>query len=161
MRTPILIHPARREQIRSLAQARGVSIAEAIEYLLLKEIEAGGMPDTLPGFASHAVDGRVVVTISGAVLPGIGSSQAGSLAQHFEQMADPQHPGTARQIQLTAEFALTVGRHGRGVVISLTDGATGNETRASMTHGMARDFARIIRKASIELTGAPKDQMSR
>jgi hypothetical protein len=151
MRTPILIHPVRREQIRSLAQSRGTSIAEAIDYLLLKEIEAGGLPDTLPGFASNAVDGHVVMTICGTVLPALGLPEAAALAQHFEQMADPQHPGTARQIQLPAEFALTVGRHGRGVVVCVFDGATGNETRASMTHGMARDFARIIRKTSLEL----------
>jgi hypothetical protein len=107
-------------QLRALAAADGTTITETIERLINEQIAADRLPDTLPGFDEIA-----------GLLEEFGTGTAGGKKARFSTGAE--------------EIRFRISRKGRGVTIGGEAIQTARTVKATMTAGMARDLARIIR----------------
>lgn len=153
----IMMPTARLAQLRTLASLREppVSVNELIEQLINHEIEAGGLPDELPGFTVGIVPHGGGFAVEFTMAPGFGfermrSPDALAIAGLLD---DVSTTGTARGKSVgTAPHQIKIVRVGRGVVIA---GLEPNQRR-SLTPQMARDLARQLRRAAAAALEASK-----
>lgn len=146
--TTVTLPNARAAQLERLSVSSGVSVAELIEQLINREIAAGRLVDSLPGFEITTTKRprRVILTVpDGIQLDPIAPVQARTLADAFEALAGG-HPG--KRIS-TANAILLLTRRGRGIVLQSERGFD-TFGKASMTPTMARDLARQLRAAAAE-----------
>jgi hypothetical protein len=154
------LHATRGEQMKALAGAKGISVTEALELLINRAIEAGDIPDVLPGFEVRREGGHVGLTLDGTPLPAINPEMARHVADDLEHAgtALKHGKGVPRWFGCNGyggtDFMLVIGRIGTGVVVSFEEmqegkaiGA-GRKVQAAMTRGMAVDLARQIRNAA-------------
>src|ERR1035441_394202 len=78
--TTIMLHPARAEQLRQLADNKGVSVVELIERFINRAIEEGDLADKLPGFPIWASGMKVVCVLDNIALPTLTPGTARVLA---------------------------------------------------------------------------------
>jgi hypothetical protein len=140
--------PAERiAQLRTLAETEGGTITEMIERWINTEIAAGRLPDILPNFEVTAAEGRVWLTVKDFTFPAMTPAQAGQFADVLLEIAETRDIAGKKALfgEGKGEIRVKVARKGRGVLIDGVDVQTGSTVKASLTPGMARDLARIIR----------------
>ncbi|PVE20886.1 hypothetical protein DC522_29740 [Microvirga sp. KLBC 81] len=143
-----IILPAERiAQLRTFAEAEGITITELIERWINAEIAAERLPDILPNFEVTAVEGRVWFTVKDFSFPTMTPVQAEQIADALLEIAEAKDTVGKKAMFGTGEdeISLKVARKRRGVLISGEDVQTKRAVKASLTPGMARDLARIIR----------------
>jgi hypothetical protein len=132
-------------QLRALAAADGTTITETIERLINEQIAAGRLSDTLPGFDVIAAVGRVFLSVHDFTFPAMSPGQARQIAGLLEEFGTGKEGGKRARFSTGEEIRFRISRKGRGVTISGEDIQTARTVKATMTAGMARDLARIIR----------------
>lgn len=149
--TTISLPPSRASQLRSIAHAHDCSITDAIELLIRREIKAGRLNDELPGFAAHTEHGHVCLEIGWVGLPPLSPANARVVADFFEATADANAGKPWRKkVELNSgdTHTLSLTRRGAGIAGRVFCDEMEIEQKFSMTRGMARDFARHIRRAA-------------
>ena len=142
--TTITLPGERAAQLRTLADAYGTTISELIERMINNEIAAGRLPDQLPGFEIVPAVGHVFVTVQGFSFPALNVRQARQIADLLEEISTAKDAGGKKAL-FENEIELKAWRKGRGIRIDGDDPQTGRSVKASLTPGMAKDLARIIR----------------
>jgi hypothetical protein len=140
--------PAERiAQLRTLAETEGDTITEVIERWINAEIAAGRLPDILPNFEVTSAEGRVWLTVKDFTFPALTPAQAGQFADVLLEIAETTDIAGKKALfgEGADEIRVKVARKGRGILIDGVDVQTGTTVKASLTPGMARDLARIIR----------------
>lgn len=59
----VRLQPRRLEQLKAIAAASGLSIADTVAHMIREKIAAGVIPDDIPGVIVHRVDGGVRIQI--------------------------------------------------------------------------------------------------
>ncbi|MFK5596353.1 hypothetical protein ACFZ8E_05030 [Methylobacterium sp. HMF5984] len=154
--------PAERlAQLRALADHHGVSGVEIIERAIRRGIEAGEIPDTLPGFADIAVadDDALFVSVRNVSLPLLDRDQAILIAAVVDAATGTApfpglefKSGSAKGVDLGHGNKLYIGRHAKAVTFGIVDGKTSQTTlRTATTASIATDFARLLRKHAAQI----------
>lgn len=145
--SPIMLPAERIAQLRTLAEAKGITVIELIERWINAEIAAERLPDILPNYEVAAVEGRVWFTVKDFSFPTMTPVQAEQIANALLEIAEANDIAGKKAKFGTGEdeISLKVARKGHGVLISGEDAQTERTVKASLTPGMARDLARIIR----------------
>jgi len=143
----VMLPAERIAQLRTLAETEGITITELIERWINAEIAAERLPDILPNFEVTATKGRVWFIVKDFSFPTMTPVQAEQVADVLIEIAEAKDIPGKRALLGTGEdeISLKVVRKGRGVLINGEDVRTGRAVTASLTPGMARDLARIIR----------------
>lgn len=151
--------PAERlEQLRMIADKRGVTLVGLLEAVIGEAVADDEIPDTLPTFEVHADEDVITIGIRGWLLPILRRRQA-IMVTHALEAAAGKAPlvletGVMMPVGRAVGFGiregdamheLTFGRHGRGVTIAFRNKITGEATRTALSPSMAVDLARIIR----------------
>lgn len=148
-------------QLRALADHHGVSAVEIVERAIRRGIEAGEIPDTLPGFADVAVvdDDALFVSIRDVSLPLLDQDQANLIAAVVDAATGTApfpglefKSGSAKGVDLGQGNKLAIGRHAKAVTFGIVDGKTGETVLHTATSaGIATDFARLLRKHAAQI----------
>ena len=117
--------------------------------MITKEIEAGALPDTLPGFEVSAHSGGVVLKLDKLELPGFAAKSAANLADDIQALVETVGcPG--RAANFTGAGRLVIGRKGNGFVLAYSVGGV-EIGRKTATRGILVDLARHLRTAALEV----------
>jgi hypothetical protein len=143
----ILLPTARVEQLKALAEKRGLSLSAIFDDILRNAIVRGELPDTLPGFEVVSKDEHVWLVIGDFGLAPMPWAAAFAVATTLETLSGPDRKLGGRKFTLAGGFSLSIARAGRGIVIAADESETGGSVRTSITPGMAEDLSRIIFKA--------------
>ncbi|MBL0406555.1 hypothetical protein JKG68_21590 [Microvirga aerilata] len=144
--TTIMLPGARVAQLRALAEADGTTISEVIDRLINAEIAAGRLPDRLPGFDVVPTAGRVFLSMQTFTFPAMSPAQARKIADILDEFGTDKEGGKKATFgKGDDEISFKIARKGRGIIIAGDDVQTGRTMKATVTPGMARDLARIIR----------------
>ena len=161
--TTVTIPAERLPQLRALAKTRGMNAAGVIEAMLSAAMQAGEIPDELEGFKFIADDDLLFINMRGADLPPLNRVKAQVLAVVLEAAAGDVNPefgikietGRALPVEVGAgehRTIIGVGRHAHAVLATVKNAETGAYAiKTAMTAGMARDFARLLRKHAATL----------
>jgi hypothetical protein len=142
----IMLPVERVAQLRALAATDGTTITETIERLINQEIAAGRLPDQVPGYDVIAAVRRVFLSVHDFTFPALSPRQARQIARLLEEFGTGKEGGKKAWFSTGAEeIRFRISRKGRGVTIGGEDIQTARTVKATMTAGMARDLARIIR----------------
>lgn len=139
MSVQIVIPDERHAQLKALADARRISLADAIGVLINIAIEQGEIADELPGFTFERTGDLVSIEAAGAFAKQMNRETARKMAQEARAVLDGGVAAFA-----TLPEGLRLSRRGSGV--KLTDIASGNEK--TMAPSVARDVVRLIEKAA-------------
>ena len=111
----IMIHRARVAQLRAKAEQDGASIAETVERLISRCMEAGDLPDILPEYPVWAKDDGVVSAVLGEiVISAITPTSARKLSQVIRLMATAEEEVWTRSVPLSDESVFAIRRRGKG-----------------------------------------------
>jgi hypothetical protein len=147
-----MIHRARVAQLRAKAEQDGASIAETVERLISRCMEAGDLPDILPEYPVWAKDDGVVSAVLGEiVISAITPTSARKLSQVIRLMATAEEEVWTRSVALSDESVFAIRRRGKGLVFTRTPEPGANPAKTAMT--MAVDLARQLGKAAGQATG--------
>lgn len=162
--TTVTIPAERLPQLRALAKIRGLNSAGVIEAMLSAAMQAGEIPDELEGFKIvPADDDALFVNVRGVDLPPLDRLKAQVLAVVLEAAAGDVNPelgvrietGRALPVEVGAgrhRMIALIGRHAHAVLVNVKDvEANAYVLKTAMTAGMARDFARLLRKHAVTL----------
>lgn len=156
--TTVTIPAERLPQLRALAKIRGMNAAGVIETMLSAAMQAGEIPDELEGFKIIPDDDVLFVNVRGGDLPPLDRIKAQVLAVVLEAAAGDVNPelgvkietGRALPVEVCAgehRTIIGVGRHAHAVLVTVKNVEAGTYAiKTAMTAGMARDFARLLRK---------------
>lgn len=142
MPTQILLPDERAEQLKRLAESQGVSIADAVGLLIRDAIEAGKIPDELPGFKVTR-RGNSVKIDTGTWSRTLTRDLAKSYANQIRAVTRPVIT-SGRDNPFIPLTDLGVKR--RGVGVKLVDQKSGTEK--TVAPGIAEDIARLIDRAA-------------
>lgn len=154
-RASIGLPAARVEQIRSLADARGITTVALIEGWIQRDIAEGAPGATpLPGYDAFRDDNMIVVTIAGHTLPMMDELMALMLSTVLDGAAGTPNPprefnmptGTGVPLKLDGA-TFKVSRYGRGVVFSLETKAAGSIEKFAAPSSYITELATKIRAA--------------
>jgi hypothetical protein len=149
----IMLPVERVAQLRALAAADSTTITETIERLINEQIAAGRLPDTLPGYDVIAAVSRVFLSVHDFTFPAMSPRQARQIAELLEEFGTGKEGGKKARFSTGAEeIRFRISRKGRGVTIGGEDIQTARTVKATMTAGMARDLARIIRTEAAKVS---------
>lgn len=129
--------PRRLEQLAAIANAHGLTIVDAISYMIRKEIAAGVIPPTLPGIEVDAVSDGVTITLDNGPTMTLSRDGASALAQTLRNLADRKSSG-----EINMDYNFSVIRRGTGIKIAVPLTAT----PANFTADLARDFAELVER---------------
>ncbi|KMO43602.1 hypothetical protein VQ03_07630 [Methylobacterium tarhaniae] len=161
--TTVTIPAERLPQLRALAKTRGMNAAGVIEAMLSAAMQAGEIPDELEGFKIIPDDDVLFVNVRGGDLPPLDRIKAQVLAVVLEAAAGDVNPelgvrietGRALPVEVGAgkhRMIVLIGRHAHAVLVNVKDvEADAYVLKTAMTAGMARDFARLLRKHAVTL----------
>lgn len=128
--------PSRRlEQLSAIADAHGLTIVDAISYMIRKEIAAGVIPATLPGIDVEEVPEGVNIKLDNGPTMSLSHDGAAALAQALRDLADRKSSGV-----INMDYNFSVLRRGTGIKIAVPMTAT----PANFTADLARDFAELV-----------------
>lgn len=135
---PTIKLPAERvSQLKAIADALDLaSVADAVGYLVRKEIERGTIPDAIPGFVIKNYRNKVSIAVDGDV-PVLLSKEA---VMRFADAIDGALEGEPGIVSIDYDFSVI--RQGLGVRISVTVKPGGKV----LSRDVARDLARILRR---------------
>lgn len=158
--TSITLPVERHEQLRSIADKRNISLARLIENVIDDAIAKGEISDELPGFSVVRDDDVIALTIRGFYLPPIMVRLAPSIAHVLEAASGLKDSELAPGLSIPVDKAvaikiedgdaahrLMIGRHGRGVIFTFSDGRTSKVTKTTFSPGIALSLAQMIRRA--------------
>lgn len=142
----LMIPDARLAQLRMLAGDKG-TIVDTIEQLLNGAIEAGRLPDELPGFPITLEGGLVRLGIGAEFTgPTMNGADANDVAATLEAAAGAS---VRTLIMLTGgNGTVEISRAGRAVAITSANLDAKVSARATLTPRMALDLARQLRAAA-------------
>lgn len=154
------VHPARELQIQAFAGNLGVDLDEAIEHLIGLAIEAGAIPEAVPGFKISAADGQiwfVMAPTDGAsfFLPPMRPSTIWQLSALLEDTVKRTGRGE-QNLHLESNFTIRTACIGQEIVIIGEDAETGRKVKSAVTRRMALDFARQLCSAANEAEAQSK-----
>ncbi len=142
MPTQILLPDERAEQLKRFAESQGVTIADAVGLLIRDAIEAGKIPDELPGFKVTR-RGNSVKIETGAWSRTLTRDLAKSYADQIRAVTRPVlTPGKGNPFMPIPDLGVTR----RGVGVKLVDQKSGTEK--TIAPGVADDVARLIDRAA-------------
>ena len=145
----ISLHRSRLQQLRDLAASTGTTVSETINRLISEKIEAGELPDTVPGFEVSTRSGGVVMRLDKLELPAFDPKSAADLADDLQMLVDTQaHPG--RTATFPAAGKLVFARRGTGFTVAYTVGGV-EIGRKTATRGILLDVARNLRTAALDI----------
>lgn len=132
--------PRRFDQLKALAAALNMSLADTIGHLLRKEIAAGSIPGTIPGIVVARASDKVSVTVDDQPTVEFTTAHARDLAATIREVVDGS--GTPDTIKAGAWFR--VQRVGNGFKLHLRLGGP----EVVLSGDLARDLADLIEKAA-------------
>jgi len=150
----IRVHSSRAEQLRRIAEARGLTIAGAIESFIRAEIKAGTIPRDLPGFeavpARDAERGPVVTMIlEGRALPAFNVKSASAIADYIEHLITTRGRKAGAGFVLKQDGStLVIARKGTAIVMRVVDADGTRGELSTLTFGLASDFCSQIHGAT-------------
>lgn len=135
---PTIKLPAERvSQLKAIAAALDLaSVADAVGYLVRKEIERGTIPDTIPGFVIKSYRNKVSIAVDGDAPVLLSKEATSRLAEVLEEVLEGE-PGIAN-----LEHSFVVMRQGIGVRVSFAIDPGGKV----LSRDVARDLARILKR---------------
>lgn len=144
----VMLPAERGEQLRALADHHGIGITDLIERWISTELITTGLPDTLPGLEILPVSDNdwPLLHFSANGLPIVHATpdEGRTVADELENVATNNG-----KVELNVGGdTLTIGRMGRGMVLSVRCGETDQTDKRSITPGIARDLARQFRTAA-------------
>lgn len=150
--TTITLPFERGSQLRAIAAARGLSLTELICRYIESEVQAGAIPDEVPGFRLRVVSGFIEFSIQGRTIT-LSKKEAGEVAKALADV-DPY----CRLELENNNLHLEIRRRGRGLVIRFLASEKMRQwsrqglsqstipwTRQGLSLATARDLARLIR----------------
>lgn len=143
----IKLPPERAIQLRTLADARGVSVTEMVGALINREIKAGRLADGVPGFTVKPTRSGLSYdfTIGDFVVPRLSIAELRELADTVERVATTK--GDSGKIVDIRSTRLAVARIGTGLRIIAENLDTGNRVKRAFPPDVALDLARQLRNA--------------
>ena len=139
----IMVSPERHHQIKAIAEALGLSIAETIGHFVRAEISRGTIPADVPGFTVKKLADGVGFTIKDDDEPNVMSRNAAmALANAITDHANGVETAGA---VFNVDHQFVVAKRGNGVSISVptTDGSL-----KVVSRDVARDVARLLERAA-------------
>lgn len=134
----IVIPDERAVQLKRYADARGLTLADAVGDLLNRAIEAGDLPDEIPGFEITR-NGEKVDIDAGVWKASLGTDLAKAYAAQVREISDALRPRMA-------DLGLPLDAIRRGDGIRLT--AKDRDAIRTVSRSVARDIARLIEMAA-------------
>ncbi|MDX6806436.1 hypothetical protein [Terrihabitans rhizophilus] len=128
-------------QLKLIAKDLGVTLTEAIETLINREIEAGRLEDQLPLWDIDVFTDGIIFDAPTFALPKLTAQQALNVANAVDKVIERAEKGGFNLI-LEGEKVLTIARIGRGITFA------SGEKAESVTVMMAQDLARQLRTAA-------------
>jgi hypothetical protein len=144
--------PAERgAQLKRLAAARGTTMVAVISEWINREIAAGNLPDTVPGFdvavvKSHGGKAHVALTIGTYPCKPLTADDANAVADALTAAVE-RGAGTLN-CDLADWIGVTIDRIGVGVTIEATRWPSGESVRKVVSRAIAADLARLLRIAA-------------
>ena len=135
---------ARAKQLRRLAQNKGISVVELIEYFINRSIDEGELKDGLPDFPILA-RGKIVSCQLGRLVLRLSPPAAQSFANLIMQYVNLEKDHNSKPSRDRDGNTMMVRRAGRGLMI-IDKRADGTIIQTSMTLQMGRDIARQLCK---------------
>ena len=142
MSVQILLPNERAEQLKRFANSQNVPIAEAVGLLIDEAIQAGKLPDELPGFAFKR-DGDHVTMDTGVWTRTLTRELARSYAAQIRAIAKPAIT-LAVDNPFFPEMPVSALRRGAGVKLIDRDSAAAR----TVSPGVASDVARRIEQVA-------------
>lgn len=139
----IMVAPERHKQIKAIAKALGLSIADAIGRMVNAEIARGTIPADIPGFTIMKVADSVGFTIRDGDMPNLMTREAAkALAATIADFAVGAETAGA---VYNVDHQFVVANRGTGIAISVptTDGSM-----KVVSRDVARDVARLLEQAA-------------
>lgn len=133
------ISPRRLDQLKAIGAALNLSLADSIGHMIRREIEAGTIPDTIPGIVIKSVKDGVRITIDDNAVKTFTSVGARSLVATIRDVID----GDGSSI-VNLDYGFSVIRRGNGVKIAVPFPGVEN----SFSLDLARDFAQLVEDAA-------------
>jgi hypothetical protein len=148
--------PAERgAQLHALAKHHGVTVVDLVERWILDDLEAAGLPVTLPGLEVKPMaddrDAFVHLDAEGLPIVHATANEARRLASLFDGIAASGGKG---EIATSPGDVVGVARVGRGMALTVRCGTSGNSGKRTITPGIARDLARQLRTAAEAIENA-------
>lgn len=134
------------EQLRALSKVRNTTIANLIAEYVNHEIEAGNLPDAVPGIAVRRRGARVHLDF-GDFTKTLDLDLARAFATTLRWLATPKKTGMAGALTeaaqaLSGAHLVGLSRHATSVKV------TGEGGTRTLAPSVARDLARVIDKAA-------------
>lgn len=152
----ITLPSARADQLRRIAEARGLSVTDLIAGFIKREIRKGTIPDEVPGIGIVRTSGSVELRLENIAVT-LESKVAKSFARDVERMASqPLYVGVRRKdgkvsdiypgdlwVTGRSDSSVLIRRRGRGVVLRLRSGRRTAEKSLNPTDAL--DLSRLMR----------------
>lgn len=146
----VRLQPRRLEQLKSIAAALNLSVAEAVSHMIREKITAGVIPDAIPGILIRRLDSGVLIKIDDNEPNIVAVSTARQIAEALRSVAnggggivDPS-PSEGRK-------SFSVVRQGTGIKLQVPfHGPTAHHWNDAPTFSadLARDLAGLIERAA-------------
>lgn len=147
VQSTITMPAARLEQLRKLADKRGVTISAIIESLISRAMIAGEIEDTTPGVPIVVRDRHVWIILGEKGLPPLNRTEASKLSNAIEEVLLTSKGVAAK---LKDGFSIGISRKGTGIVMLVRDEVTDAASKVSMTPAIAADICRQIQIAALQ-----------
>lgn len=134
----IVIPDERAEQLKTFAQAKGLSLADAVGELLNRAIKAGDLPDEMPGFQVF-VNGEEVTLDTGIWTETVPTETARGFSKALRELSDGVSTTNLDQSMST----LNVVRRGDGIRLVEAQ----SKAFRTVSRSVARDISRQIDNA--------------
>lgn len=139
----IMISTERHRQIKAIADALGLSIADAISHMINSEIARGTIPADVPGFTVEKLKNGVGFTINEDDEPNLMSREAAlALAETITDFANGVDVAGG---VLNVDHQFVVANRGTGIAISVP---TSDGSLKVVSRDVARDVARLLEQAA-------------
>lgn len=148
---PLMIHPARLEQLKRLGRSWEIKSTEVIEHLIFQAMKSGDLPDETPGIdLERSSDNGVIVGISGLAPMRLTAGEVQHLSGKLTWLPEPETaPGfDLKPVDGGRWFSARVGR---GFVHAITD-KNGNTAKLTATKGLLRDLARQLPNTALGIS---------
>ncbi|TPL52048.1 hypothetical protein FJ937_11845 [Mesorhizobium sp. B2-4-4] len=145
----VRLQPRRLEQLKAIAAALNLSVAEAVSHMIREKIAAGVIPDTIPGITIDRVGHSVVIKIDDSRAT-ISVDTARKIVGALRRMADGGG-GVVEPSPSDASKSFSVVRQGTGIKLQVPFyGPTAHHWNDAPTFSadLARDLAGLIERAA-------------
>lgn len=147
----VRLQPRRLEQLKAIAAALNLSVAEAVSHMIREKIAAGVIPDTIPGIVARRLNDGVSIQIDDHAAVTVSPDIAREMAEALRTVADGNHPFASVLYPDNPSVSYRVSRQGSGIKFELPCLGSSKVQPAdapSFSPDLAHDLADLIEQAA-------------